>query len=88
MRSRAGASEEVTMAVTASSARLAAGATWPAVGLRRNGRDYIIRRLLAGADALGIVVALAIAVAVDPAPSPHGKLFLFGLASIPLWFVV
>jgi exopolysaccharide biosynthesis polyprenyl glycosylphosphotransferase len=50
-------------------------------------RDFIMRRLLAGADAAGIVVALAVASALQPA-GHVGHLLELGLLTVPAWIVL
>jgi exopolysaccharide biosynthesis polyprenyl glycosylphosphotransferase len=57
------------------------------VGARHGRRDYIIRRLLVGADALGVVLALAVTAAVDPLGG-SGKVVVWGLVTLPMWIVV
>jgi exopolysaccharide biosynthesis polyprenyl glycosylphosphotransferase len=59
------------------------------VGARHGHRDYVIRRLLALADVLGVVVAFAVAAAVDPAAGASPlSVFMWGLATVPMWVLV
>jgi exopolysaccharide biosynthesis polyprenyl glycosylphosphotransferase len=51
---------------------------------RRSPRESELRRLLLGADAVGIVAGLAFATLL----SGHPGEFLWGLASLPIWVVV
>jgi exopolysaccharide biosynthesis polyprenyl glycosylphosphotransferase len=57
------------------------------VGDRHGRRDYVIRRLLVGADLLGIVLALLVTAAVDPLPG-SGDVVLWGLLALPMWIIV
>src|SRR3954447_14458826 len=58
------------------------------VGERHGRRDYIIRRLLVGADMLGVVLALIVTAAVDPLPGSDLDVVMWGLATVPMWVLV
>ncbi|HEY0633011.1 MAG TPA: hypothetical protein VGC98_13225, partial [Thermoleophilaceae bacterium] len=58
------------------------------VGERHGRRDYVIRRLLVGADVVGIALALLVTAAVDPLPGPNLDIVPWGLATLPMWIVV
>jgi exopolysaccharide biosynthesis polyprenyl glycosylphosphotransferase len=58
------------------------------LGVRSGRRDYVMRRLLAAADAIAIAFGLAVGALVDPDPGLNGGLFLWGLISIPMWIVL
>ena len=57
------------------------------VGERHGRRDYVIRRLLVGADVLGILLALVVTAAVDPLRG-SADVVLWGLVTLPMWIVV
>ena len=50
-------------------------------------RDYVIRRLLAVADCLSVVIALLATVVISERVTTHDHLLL-GLATVPVWFTV
>jgi exopolysaccharide biosynthesis polyprenyl glycosylphosphotransferase len=58
------------------------------VGERHGRRDYVIRRLLVGADVLGIVLALVVTAAVDPLAGSNLDVVLWGLVTLPMWIIV
>src|SRR3954451_19988130 len=58
------------------------------VAERHGRRDYILRRLLVGADLCAIVVAFAVAAAVDQLPGSDMNVVLWGLVTLPMWIVV
>lgn len=57
------------------------------VGDRHALRDYYLRRLLAGADVLALVVGLIVAAWADEAVNLPGHL-LWGLATLPAWVLL
>ncbi|MEA2431559.1 MAG: hypothetical protein QOI19_2032 [Thermoleophilaceae bacterium] len=58
------------------------------IGERHGRRDYIIRRLLVGADIAGIVLALLVTAAVDPLAGSNLDVVAWGLVTLPMWIVV
>src|SRR3954447_21200971 len=58
------------------------------VGERHGRRDYIIRRLLVGADMLGVVLALIVTAAVDPLAGSNLDVVAWGLVTLPMWILV
>jgi exopolysaccharide biosynthesis polyprenyl glycosylphosphotransferase len=59
------------------------------VAARHGHRDFVIRRLLALADAVGLALAFGVAAAVDPAAETSSvSVVVWGLATIPMWVVV
>ena len=55
------------------------------VARRYRERDAAVRRFLAAADVLGVVVAMAIALLVL---TQHQSAFLWGLALLPAWILI
>jgi exopolysaccharide biosynthesis polyprenyl glycosylphosphotransferase len=75
-------------AVAAQATRLETGVASfePRVIADRHGRrDFVMRRLLVAADAVGIAVALVVAAAVDTLPGSNADLVLWGLLTLPIW---
>src|SRR4051812_20738723 len=58
------------------------------VGERHGRRDYVIRRLLVGADVAGIVLALLVTAAVDPFSGPNLDIVAWGFVTLPMWIVI
>ena len=50
-------------------------------------RDYVIRRLLAVADSISVVIALIATVIISPRVTSQDHLLL-GLATVPVWFTI
>jgi exopolysaccharide biosynthesis polyprenyl glycosylphosphotransferase len=55
---------------------------------RHGARDYVIRRLLAGADFCGILLALFVAAALDPSPGANLSVVVWGAVLFPMWVVL
>ena len=58
-----------------------------AVSAKHGRRDYIMRRLLATADALSIVLALVATFLITGNTDPSEHL-VWGLATVPVWILV
>jgi exopolysaccharide biosynthesis polyprenyl glycosylphosphotransferase len=58
------------------------------VATKHGQRDYLMRRLLAAADAVGIVLAFIVAAALDPAAGSNLEVVAWGLVTLPMWVVV
>jgi exopolysaccharide biosynthesis polyprenyl glycosylphosphotransferase len=66
-----------------------ASATHHSVVATRHGhRDFVIRRLLAAADAVGITLALLVAAAFNGGPGTNAELLVWGVLSVPAWIVL
>jgi exopolysaccharide biosynthesis polyprenyl glycosylphosphotransferase len=55
---------------------------------RHGQRDYVMRRLLVGADLCGLVLALVVASALDPAHGANLDVVLWGALLFPMWVVL
>jgi exopolysaccharide biosynthesis polyprenyl glycosylphosphotransferase len=58
------------------------------VGRRHGHRDYVIRRLLVGADVCGIMLAFLVTAAVDELPGADATVVLWGLITLPMWVFI
>jgi exopolysaccharide biosynthesis polyprenyl glycosylphosphotransferase len=58
------------------------------IATRLGRRDFVVRRLLLGADMCALMMALIVAAAVDPRPGPNVAVFTAGLAVAPVWAVL
>ena len=76
-------------AVAGSNGKAGAASRSRSVIRERHGhRDYVIRRVLAAADACGIALALLVAAALDPAPGANLDVVAWGLLTLPMWAVL
>jgi exopolysaccharide biosynthesis polyprenyl glycosylphosphotransferase len=58
------------------------------VSERHGQRDYVMRRLLVGADLVAIVLAFVVTAVVDPLPGSDLEVVLWGLVTLPMWVVL
>jgi exopolysaccharide biosynthesis polyprenyl glycosylphosphotransferase len=86
---RGGEASEAAVSALGPARALLAGERVSSVVADRHGRrDYVMRRLLAGADALGVALALLVASAMNPRSGDNLEILLWGLATIPFWVVL
>jgi exopolysaccharide biosynthesis polyprenyl glycosylphosphotransferase len=82
------AANSVTTDVTPAARRALGAAPRSVIAARHGRRDYLLRRVLVLADAVGITMALFLAAAFDPRPGANMDVVVWGLFALPAWIVL